>query len=81
MAGGLPIGSGIVFTSNSLQALSFANVFSKCTLGQYFTFKAEKAGQALAEYEPVGYFNFTENETNITIQLDYIREAKYIMVK
>jgi hypothetical protein len=80
--GAYPIGSGLVFMSDTLQAFELTTSFHKFTLQDYQEWKNErmKDPTPLRHYEPVAYFEF-DNETSITVDVDFKRPCKYIMLK
>eukprot|EP00347_Sterkiella_histriomuscorum_P017580 403348792 len=80
--GAYPIGSGIIFISDHLQAFEHTLPFHKFTLQDYNDWKQLrlKDPTPLRPYEPVSYFEF-ESETSVSVDIDFQRSCKYIMLK
>lgn len=80
--GAYPVGSGIIFISDNLSAFEHTIPFHKFTLSDYNEWRQErlKDPTPLKPYEPVAYFEF-ENDTSITVDIDFQRPCKFIMMK
>jgi len=70
--GAYPVGSGIIFIADNLQAFELTKPFHKFTLQDYNEWKEKrlKDPNPLKPYEPVAYFEF-ESETMTKIDIDF----------
>ena len=67
-----PLGEGLVFLSDTLQAFEIANIFRNFELPQYTTWKEQrmKDSRPLRPFEPVAFFQLDSNQT-ITFDIDF----------
>lgn len=81
-AGAYPVGCGLIFMADSLEAFERTKPFHKFTADDYKNWKAKRAldHRPLQPYEPVSFFEFDE-KPSLTIDLDYKRECRFIMLK
>jgi len=80
---GHPIGSGLIFTSNTLSFLSDIEAYADMnhkTFQEWFR-KRSKTGREMQPNEPVGSFEFTDSSESLTIDLSHIRPCRYILLK
>ena len=58
-----PLGEGLVFLSDTLQAFEIANIFRNFELPQYTTWKEQrmKDSRPLRPFEPVAFFQLDSN--------------------
>ena len=80
--GAYPVGRGLVFMADNLETLEMTRPFHKFTAEEYSQWKAKRMQdpRPLRPYEPVSFFEFDE-KPSITIDIDFKRPCKYIMLK
>jgi hypothetical protein len=57
---GFPVSEGLIFTSNSLQDLGQAKLFSKFKKADYEKWLEQKGNAQIMDHEPVAYFDVEE---------------------
>jgi hypothetical protein len=80
--GAYPVGRGLVFMSENLETLEMTRPFHKYTAEDYQQWRAKrmKDPRPLRPFEPVAFFEF-DDRRSITVDIDYKRPCRYIMVK
>jgi hypothetical protein len=80
--GAYPVGRGLVFMSDNLETLEMTRPFHKYTAEDYQQWRAKrmKDPRPLRPFEPVAFFEF-DDRRSITVDIDYKRPCRYIMVK
>jgi len=80
---GFPIGSGLIFTANFLSHLNIPAKFQNMTHQQYLQWLSARSQSSdeLEPWEPVGSFELDGNSESITVDLQYVRPCKYILLR
>jgi len=80
--GAYPVGRGLIFMAENLEALEMTRPFHKFTAEDYNQWKAKRMQdpRPLRPYEPVAFFEFDEGPS-ITIDIDFKKSCRYIMLK
>ena len=81
-AGAYPVGCGLIFMADSLEAFERTKPFHKFSAEEYKSWKAKRAQdpRPLRPYEPVSFFEFDERPS-ITIDIDHKQECRFVMLK
>ena len=80
---GFPIGSGLIFLSDTLDELQHSSYFSQMELVEYQRWRKLRASynEPIQAWEPVGCFEFNTNEETLTFNLDVVKDAFYVLLK
>ena len=81
-AGAYPVGCGLIFMADSLEAFERTKPFHKFTAEEYQAWKAQRVldPRPLRPFEPVSFFEFDE-KPGVTVEIDFKRECRFIMLK
>mmetsp|Transcript_9033 Transcript_9033/g.8479 ORF Transcript_9033/g.8479 Transcript_9033/m.8479 type:complete len:137 (-) Transcript_9033:4995-5405(-) len=81
--GAHPIGSGLVFLSDNIEAFQHTSPFHKFKKKEYLEWKQNRllSSTPLMPYEPAAFFEFEDQEITLTVEVDFKRPCKYIYLK
>ncbi len=83
MCGACPVGTGLIFLSDTIAPFTYTSEYSKITsVEAYQKWKEERkqSPKPMQPSEPVGFFEMG-SATTITCDIDIKRASFYIMVK
>lgn len=80
---GFPIGSGLIFVSDTVEQLRESAHFAEMDMEEYKQWRKTRTRieQEFQAWEPVGCFEFTTNDETVSVRLDVIRECYYVLLK
>ncbi|KAL4506801.1 hypothetical protein ABPG72_001222 [Tetrahymena utriculariae] len=79
--GGYPVGTLLIFTADHPSVIERAShQFSQMTQAEYDKWREQNQGRNLEQWEPVACISFNESQTIKTVNVDYKRCSKYILV-
>lgn len=80
--GAYPVGRGLIFMADNLEAFELTKPFHKFTAEEYSQWKTARMQDPspLRPCEPVAFFEFDERPS-LTIDIDFKRTCRYIMLK